>query len=270
MTAIRAAGVSQWRVLAMAVPVPLLFVAATFVLAEWVTPASQLRLAEWWSAMEPAPVEQADRARWFRIEERIVRAGTASEDGATLDDVEIFARDPRGRLTERVAAERAVFSGSGWTLHGVETTRLGEGGMARTRSGRTSWSTELQPQDVAAFFTSAPALSATAAQRSLEASAPVNLASSVFETRLHRSAAEPLAPLVMLLLALPLAFIPPRTGRSWPALLYAGAGGLTYLVADGVLTVAGQVGYVPSALGAWGAPSIAASIGLSVLVFSER
>jgi lipopolysaccharide export LptBFGC system permease protein LptF len=74
----------------------------------------------------------------------------------------------------------------------------------------------------------------------------------------------------MLLFALPIAFIPPRTGRSWPALLYAGAGGLTYLVADGVLTVAGQVGYLPSMLGAWAAPSIAASIGLSVLVFSER
>ena len=270
MTAIRAAGVSQWRVLAMVVPVPLLLVAGTFVLAEWVTPASQLRLAAWWNAMEPTSVEQADRGRWFRIENRIIRAGAASEDGATLDDVAIFARDARGRITERVTAGRAAYSASGWTLHGVETTRLGEGGMARAQSERISWNTPLRPQDVAAFFTSAPMLSATAAQRSLEVSAPVNLSRSVFETRLHRSAAEPLAPLVMLLFALPLAFIPPRTGRSWPALLYAGAGGLTYLVADGVLTVAGQVGYVPSAVGAWGAPSIASSIGLSVLVFSER
>jgi LPS export ABC transporter permease LptG len=269
MTAIRAAGVSQWRVLAMALPVPLLLVAATFGLAEWVTPPSQLRLAAWWNAMEP-PVEPADRARWFRIEDRIVRAGSAAQDGAALDDVAIFARDARGRLEERVQAERAVFSASGWTLLVVETLRLGDGGMERARGEQMWWSTPLRPEDVAAFFSPAPTLSATAAQRSLEASAPVNLASSVFETRLHRSAAEPLAPLVMLLFALPLAFIPPRTARSWPALLYAAAGGLTYLVADGVLTVAGQVGYVPSALGAWGAPSIAASIGLGVLVFSER
>lgn len=270
VTAMSVAGVSQWRVLAMALPVPLLLVAVTFVLAEGVTPASQLRLAAWWNAMEPTSLEPTDRTRWFRIDDRIVRAGSAAEDGATLEDVAIFARDARGRLDERVTAERAAFSVSGWRLHGVETLSLGDGRVERALRERRWWSTPLRPEDVAAFFTAAPTLSATTAQRSLEASAPVNLARSVFETRLHRSAAEPLAPLVMLLFALPLAFIPPGTGRSWPALLYAGAGGLMYLVADGVLTVAGQVGYVPSAFGAWGAPAIAASIGLSVLVFSER
>jgi lipopolysaccharide export LptBFGC system permease protein LptF len=184
--------------------------------------------------------------------------------------VAIFSRDPEGRLNERVEAKRAAFSAGSWMLHEVETTELTENGITRTQSAQTTWRTSLQPPDVAAFFASTLALSATAAQRSLAVAAPVNLPDSVFETRVHRSAAEPFAPLVMLLFALPLAFVPPRTGRSWPALLYAGAGGLTYLVADGVLTVSAQVGYVPSVFGAWAVPAIAASIGLSVLVFSER
>ena len=62
----------------------------------------------------------------------------------------------------------------------------------------------------------------------------------------------------MLLLALPLAFVSPRAGVAWPALLYAGGGGLLYLVADGALTVAGQVGYLPALVGAWAAPVAAA------------
>ncbi|HEY6815380.1 MAG TPA: LptF/LptG family permease, partial [Croceibacterium sp.] len=270
MTAIRAAGVSQWRVLAMALPVPLLLAGATLVLAERVAPASELRLATWWHAMEPANAAKAEQPRWFRLGDRIVRASAASADGTRLGAVAIFARDPAGRLVERVTAERAMFAAGAWTLHRVETTRLDGSGIARGARATMAWDVPLAPEDALAFFASAPAFSATAAQRSLDYAAPVSRAGSVFETRLHRSAAAPLAPLVMLLFALPLAFIAPRTGRSLPALLYAGAGGLLYLVADGVLTVAGQVGYVPSALGAWAAPAIAASIGVSVLALSER
>jgi lipopolysaccharide export LptBFGC system permease protein LptF len=113
-------------------------------------------------------------------------------------------------------------------------------------------------------------MSAESAQRALALEAPVSRGEAVFATRLQRSAAEPLAPLVMLLFALPLAFVPPRTGRTWPALLYAAVGGLVFLVADGVLTVAAQVGYVPSVLGAWAAPVLATLVGLNVLLFSER
>ena len=74
----------------------------------------------------------------------------------------------------------------------------------------------------------------------------------------------------MLLLALPLAFAAPRTGVAWPALLYAGGGGLLYLVADGVFTVAGQVGALPPLIGAWAAPALFGLGALTVLVYSER
>ena len=270
MTAMRAAGVSQWRVLAMAAPVSLALLAATFALGEWITPASQLRLATWWSAMEPAQQEQARRARWFRIEDVIVRAGSASADGGILRDVEIFSRDEQGRVSRRIWAARADYSAGQWSLADAEVARFDAGGFERERRERLAWTVPLQPRDVVAFFAAVPALSAAAAQRSLEKTAPVSRGESFFATRVHRSAAEPLAPFVMLLLSLPLAFIAPRTGRSWPALLYAGAGGLVYLVADGVLTAAAQVGYVPPLLGAWAVPVLGVLIGLNVLLFAER
>jgi lipopolysaccharide export LptBFGC system permease protein LptF len=73
-----------------------------------------------------------------------------------------------------------------------------------------------------------------------------------------------------LLFAMPLAFRPPRSGRSWPALLYAGGAGLVFMLGDGVLTVAAQVGNVPSLLGAWAAPVLAILTGLTVLLYTER
>jgi lipopolysaccharide export LptBFGC system permease protein LptF len=124
--------------------------------------------------------------------------------------------------------------------------------------------------DVTTFFAAPAALSAAAARRSLEDTAPVGEGEARFVTRLYRSAAEPLAPVLMLLFALPLAFVSPRAGRSWPPLLYAIGGGLLYLVGDGVLTVLGQVGAVPPSVGAWGAPLIATLLGFTVLLYSER
>jgi lipopolysaccharide export system permease protein len=229
-----------------------------------------VRLAAWWQASEPARDDGANRARWFRLDRDIVRVGAASPSGTRLTDVQIFSRDEKGRVKQRVAAKDASYGANGWTLSGVEVSRFSAETIQRSSERRRTWSASLLPEDVAAFFTAAPAISAEAARRSLAQAAPVDRAEAVFATRIQRSGAEPLAPVVMLLLALPLAFIPPRTGRSWPALLYASVGGLVYLVADGVLTVAAQVGYVHSVLGAWAAPVLAGLIGINVLLFSER
>jgi len=209
-----------------------------------------------------------------RVSSRCPSLSCYTRPGATarrLTGVQIFSRDGQGRIERRISAAEAAYDGpSGWTLSGVEVSRFSSDMIERSRLDRSAWKASLLPTDVAAFIAAVPTISAEAARRSLAQAAPVDRAETVFATRVQRSVAEPLAPVVMLLLALPLAFVPPRTGRSWPALLYAGVAGLVYMVADGVLTVAAQVGYVPSVLGAWAAPVLAGLIGLTVLLFSER
>ncbi|MGQ0560209.1 MAG: LptF/LptG family permease [Sphingosinicella sp.] len=267
ITALRAAGISQWRILAMALPVPLLLSLGAWLLAETIVPQSQLRFSQWWTATEPeAP---APRARWFRIGSELVRAGGASSDGSLLHEIDIFRRDDNGLLAERISAATATGGADGWTLSEVRTTRFG-GPVAQSQTATGRWPAALRPADVAALFSASRTFSARAAQRRLEEQAPISQDPALYATRLHRSAAEPLAPILMLLLALPLAFVSPRTGIAWPALLYAGGGGLLYLAADGVLTVAAQVGYLPALVGAWAAPAIAALTGLTVLLYSER
>lgn len=270
ITAIRAAGVSQWRLLAKVLPVALLLLGATVVLAEWGTPTSQLRLSSWWAQTDPEAREDAPRDRWFRIGDDIVRAANATPDGDRIAGVQIYSRDGAGRVERRIAAARASLQGEGWVLQQVEVTSYANPGVERRRVARLAWDVPLRREDVAAFFASTPTRSAAAAQRALARSAPVAMGERPFATRVQRAVAEPLAPLVMLLFALPIAFVPPRTGRSWLVALYAGTAGLIYLVADGVLTVAAQVGYVPLILGAWTAPLVAALVALNVLVVAER
>jgi lipopolysaccharide export system permease protein len=269
ITAMRAAGISQWRLLAKVAPAALVLAAALGTLAEWVTPASQARLAGWWAATEPSRADTSAQSRWFRIADQIVHARAGARDGRALEGVEVYLRDRQGRLVERIEADRAVLDG-GWQLRDVERTSYAGGRVERTRTDRLDWNVALQPEDVGAFFNDASALSAAGAQRALERTAPLARSELLFATRLHRSAAEPLAPLAMLLFAVPLAFVAPRTGRAWPALLYGGGAGLIYLVGDGILTVTAQVGYLPPLLGAWAAPVLAILIGLAVLVHTER
>ena len=264
MVAIRGAGVSQYRVLAMALPVPLLLAATSLFLAEQAVPRSQLALADWWGRTE------APAVRWFRLRDEIVRAQAATADGRRLARVDIFRRDRDGLIAERVTAAGAFEDEGVWTLLDVRRSRYEPSGGRSDSLPRLAWSAGPRPDDVAAFFAAPPALSSAAARRALDAAAPVSRAAALFETRLHRRAAEPLAPLVMLLLALPLAFVSPRTDRAWPRLLSAGGGGLLYLVADGVLTVAAQVGYLPAAVGAWTAPALGLLVAATVLVYRER
>ena len=270
MTAIRGVGISQWRILLMALPIPLALSAASWFLSEQASPRSLLRFSTWWAATEPAAPAAEPPSRWFRIGNEIVRAARQGGEGRRLDDVEIFRRDGAGILRERVSAASASLADGQWMLSDVRTLRLGAGPIETEAHARVAWPTPLRPDDVTAFFTSAPALSSSAARRALDIAAPVSRGEALFSTRLYRAAAEPLAPLVMLLLALPLAFASPRTGVSWPALLYAGGGGLLYIVADGVLTVAGQVGYLPAAVGAWAAPVMVALAAVTVLLYAER
>ncbi len=270
VTAIRAAGLSQWRILAKFAPAALLLAAGSAALAEWGTPATQSRLAAWWAATDRADNGAMQQGRWFRIADKIVQADGASEDGRSIDGVDIYLRDPKGRLVERIDADRAVLDRRGWILHDVQRTRYGNGQPAALRVDRLEWDVALQPDDVQAFFSQASALSAASAQRALDHAAPLDRSELLFATRLHRSLAEPIAPFVMLLFALPLAFVAPRTGKPWPALVYAGGAGLLYLVGDGILTVSAQVGYVSPMFGAWAAPVVALLFGLAVLAHTER
>ena len=269
MTALRAAGLSQWRMLAMVAPVPLALMVATVGLMEWAVPTSQYRLATWWAATTPPARAAPPRPRWFRIGTEIVRAGAVANGGTALRDVRIFRRDASGRLSERVMADRAELTPAGWRLLAVETLRFGDMAVERRRMGQVAWPVALRPRDIAIFFAGTPSVSVQVARRALADVAPTSAGTMPVATRLYRSISEPLAPLAMLLFALPLAFIIPQQ-RSWPALTYAAGAGFVYVVTDGVLTVAAQLGHILPAAGSFAAPIIGIATGLSVLIYAER
>jgi lipopolysaccharide export system permease protein len=77
-----------------------------------------------------------------------------------------------------------------------------------------------------------------------------------------------MAPIIMLLLALPTALGHARSNRTAPIIFGLGCG-LLYLVTDGLLTAMGSTGILPPLAAAWGAPVVFAAGAVTLLLYSE-
>jgi lipopolysaccharide export system permease protein len=265
MVAIRGAGISLPRLFVMLLPIAGLLSLASLALAEQVTPRAGAELASWWRATgRPAD----DPERWFRLGGEIVRLDSVRANGAEIRGLAIYRLED-GILAERITAGAAHRARGGWELRRAIAVRPAPEGIFRRLDARRLWPTMLAGGDVRALGAPAPQLSSADARRALAGTAPVAEGPPRFETRLQRLAAEPLAPVVMLLLALPLALASSRTGPPLPLLLYPIVAGIAFLVSDGVLTVAAQTGMVAPWIGAWAAPLGFGLLAVTVLVYAD-
>ena len=193
----------------------------------------------------------------------------AAANGHELRGITLYRRDGTGLLTSRLSARTGRAVSGGWRLAGVLTLRLTPRGPERVSSPEYFWPARFGAREARALFAPVMHISPAAARRALAGEAPVGEGPARFETRLQRRFAEPLAPLVMLVLALPLALASSRTGPSWSLLIYPIAAGTAFVVGDGVLAVAAAAGLIPPWIGAWAAPLLFGLLGITVAVYSE-
>ena len=137
-------------------------------------------------------------------------------------------------------------------------------------SGPTfEWKTNLQPDDVRRAEIVRPKLSSIALIDVLGGERTASQPLAYYQTALYRSLVTPLAPFIMLLLALPTARGLPRRSDGAAALLLALVLGLGFLLADGFMGALGTSGRVPALVAALAAPILFAAIGLVQLHVSE-
>jgi lipopolysaccharide export system permease protein len=269
MIAIRAAGVPLRRVVAMVLPIALVFSAVDMVVAGWAAPRAQQALRQWLDETAPPSSALAPaKPLWFRKDGDVIRIGHASSDGTRLEDLRVYRRDAKGDLVERLTARSAMLRHGDWVLTGPSRWRVAFDRAQIPLLRDSSWRTTLRPREIVEVRGLGSLVSPAAAIRSLQGAAS-NQSPNFFLTRLNRLLAEPLGLLVMVLLAAPLALSHGRSDRSLGLFLYGIGGGLLYLVSDGLMTVWGQLGLLPPLLAAWGAPLAFAAGALTVLLYAE-
>ncbi|MEO7026883.1 MAG: LptF/LptG family permease, partial [Caulobacteraceae bacterium] len=268
LVVMRISGMSLLQIFRRTVPVALAIAALDLVVADEVTPRAEQALATWWSATAPGPKTQQPDSRWFRVDGDVVSVRSASPNGRALHGVAIYQRDAAGSLIRRMTAEAATAEAGGWRLRQATTTDIGATRADIITVGAIDWRTTLRPADAARLFANAYEITSETAFRSLFGKGPIDKSPSQFQTRLYRTLAEGVAPIIMLLLALPTALGYPRSNRTAPLIFGLGCG-LLYLVCDGLLTAMGQTGVLPPAAAAWGAPLAFAAGAVSILLYAE-
>lgn len=251
LVAIWSAGVSQFKMIAMLLPVAFIFGIANFLLSDRAVPSVAPTLHEWGIgdySEKKLKVGEKDPI-WMRSGTDVLRAVDSNPQATTLRDVIIFRRDAKGLLIEQIMAEEAVLKQGRWHLSSVviyyrnnvppsRVTRMIYSGLLRpaaagTRSGDPE---EMSIGDLGYFIENA----------GFGIRPP-----HVYSTWMHKRLSLTLTGVLMLLIAIPLAGRHRRGGGLGILFAVGIAMGFAFFVFDGISLTMGELGLLPAWMAAW-------------------
>lgn len=220
-TILRTSGLGPGLALKLLLKLGLVFVITTFVVGDYVAPMAD-RAAQLLKARYQGRITVGQTGAWLKEKQpnatfsANVRA--LSADG-NMTGVRIYEFDPQGALTAWVEADTASFSPrEGWILHNANRTELHKAApntpasVTRSRIPAYEWATELSAEMVSAAVLNPARMKAIDLfqyQRHLEAN---NQTAQRYEIEFWRKVFYPLSCLVMVVLALPFAYLHFRSG----------------------------------------------------------
>ena len=146
LLAMRALGISAWRILASSLKAGMILVGVALLVAEYVAPplALSARTRRSFAIHEPEAL-QLERGFWFREGNSFVKVGRVLH-GRQLADVSIYEIGPDARLRSWTRAARAEVLETGeWILQDVRRDLLGEGGLDSVAEETERWQAEFGP-----------------------------------------------------------------------------------------------------------------------------
>ena len=247
MAILRAAGLSTLGLYKYLVPATLLIGLAGVVLDDQVTPRSEQALAAWWNRTDPTP--QDGHSFWFHDGSNLTHIGHVADGGNMLGTVDVYLRDGDSMLNKTMHAQTAQYTGAhGWTLYDVEglTIDLKDQKVDRLdHQTNIPWNTTLTPRDFIRLSSGNAPLSTSTIIGMLRGQLASDSSPGFLKAGLMERFLRPASLLVLLLIAMPVIYIPPRTGtRSWLPVWCLGAG-LLFIVVQGLLRAMGNAGLLP-------------------------
>jgi len=219
-TILRTSGLGPWRALGMLLTLGLAFAVMTFAIGDYVSPFSE-RSAQLVKARYQGDLTIGQTGAWLRERQDksafAVNVQSLSSDGR-MKGIRIFTFDDRGFTSAVTQAEGATFGpGAAWTLAGVERsefhTQPGERArVERLKTDRLVWPTHISTEMVAAAVLQPdkmPTLDLFQYIRHLDANGQ---SAQRYEIEFWRKVFYPLSCLVMVVLALPFAYLHFRSG----------------------------------------------------------
>lgn len=274
IVAMRSVGMTPYQIMGGLLPAAVAVALGHFILGDQIAPRAERTFLSWWAASTP-PAEKADddddkpKPVWFRLGDHVVRIGSIAEDGKSFQSLEMVARDANGLATDLVSATRGDHGPDGWRIYDVSRTHLGDP-IRMTHDDVLGWDMDLSPNNMIDLRKPTENISFQRLLRLVRGTWAGGESPAFYATRLHSTYAAPLASLVMLLLAAPVAHGMRRRGGAMGSLALGTAVGLCFLLISGILGAMGQAGTLPPLIAVWGPLVFFTAVGGAIMIHIEE
>jgi lipopolysaccharide export system permease protein len=218
-TILRTSGLGPWRALGILLSLGLVFVVLTFAVGDYAAPASD-RAAQLVKARYQGQITIGQTGAWLRERQGDVSYAAnvrALRPDGTLQGIRIFEFDQRGFLSAQMLAESAHFGpNNAWTLENVQRsefrTQDPQPRIERSTDTTLVWSTNITAEMVGAALLKPDSMSTLDLFQYIRHLDANGQAAQRYEIQFWRKVFYPISCLVMVVLALPFAYLHFRSG----------------------------------------------------------
>ncbi len=274
MIALRGSGQTPYRAVFMLVPLAMFIGVMYYLVTDQIVPRADKAFVTWWESTEPVDPnaeDEQDREVWARTTYSVIRILDHADGGRYLEGVTIYNLDRDQQLSERIQAKTAQWERDGtWTLTGVDRYIGNDGGSSTFSMSAMTWKTALTPSSVLELANPEVSISTSGSRRVIKGRAAGSRSGDYYQLQLQKAYLTLFAPLIMLILAAPVAAGLRRSGTTSRNLGFAVVAGFSFLLMDGVLLSLGEAHIVPKFTAAWASAILFTTGGSWVLLKLEN
>jgi lipopolysaccharide export system permease protein len=247
-TILRTSGLGPWLALKTLLKLGLVFVALTFLIGDYLAPPAD-RAAQLLKARFQGRISVGQTGAWLKERQKASSASVnvrAILPDGSLSGVRIFEFNDEGYFHALIEAEKGQFVPGAWALVDVQRTQFNKGGgdstsMTRTAMPEYRWPTELTSEMVSAAVLNPSRMRIVdlfVYMRHLEAN---RQSAQRYQIEFWRKVFYPLSCLVMVVLALPFAYLHFRAG-SIAGYVFGGVmAGISFFLLNNVFSFIGNL-----------------------------
>jgi len=276
ITAMRACGISIFWLAKPLLAAGLAISMLMFIAGETVVPWASSRVEEIYHFDIRKKVEKGAFSRtdfWYRSSNQFYNVGMYDSRIQTLFDISIFELSPSFQLLRKIDAQKAVWEKPeiGWTMQNVIETTFDEKGDVRSNSFR-----ELplviteQPRDFSLFKRGPETMSYTELNTYIKKLRNEGVPVTNYLVDLSSKISFPFVNVIVVLIALPFALFPARSGKITKSFVAGVSVGFGYYIVHAFSTALGAAELIPIVPSAWTANVLLGSIGGYLIAGAEH
>ncbi|MET1253513.1 LPS export ABC transporter permease LptG [Aliikangiella maris] len=210
LTAMRAAGITTWKIAASAIKGSIILMIAAIIIGEWIAPiatksAQQLKT----SAISEGEVSVSSSGIWAKHENQIIHIGQVDAKGQ-ISDVMIFEMNEGYQLQRIIQAQQANRQENNWLLKEVVETRFFAKHIETRQITSTVWEKPLKRKQLETLVVEPESLNFVGLIRYIDYLSRNKMQTEAFELAAWGKLMQPLALAVMMFLAASFVFGPMR------------------------------------------------------------